>query len=96
MEYQTDSTHNGEFVQNTKSEFDRIWEQSELLTPEIIETYAKRERKSLVSQRLMMKKAPYSAEKLFLIKCKKPHLKGSEIFGNRKRQGTCYQCHRYW
>lgn len=82
------STHNGEFVQNTKSEFDRIWEQSELLTPEIIETYAKRERKSLVSQRLMMKKSSLiQLKKLFLIKCKKPHLKGSEIFGNREKTG---------
>ena len=44
------STHNGEFVQNTKSEFDRIWEQSELLTPEIIETYAKKRKKIIEAE----------------------------------------------
>ena len=68
------STHNGEFIQNTKSEFDRIWEQSELLTPEIIDTYAQRERSISLHKELMTKRnSLIQLKKLFLIKCKKLH-----------------------
>lgn len=58
------STHNGEFIQNTKSEFDRIWEKSELLTPEIIDTYAQKRKKVISLTKINdEEKLPYSAEK---------------------------------
>ena len=71
------STHNGEFIQNTKSEFDRIWEQSELLTPEIIDTYA-RKRKKVISLTKINdeEKLPYSAEKIVPNKMQEAALEG--------------------
>ena len=71
------STHNGEFVQNTKSEFDRIWEQSELLTPEIIETYAKKRKKIISLTKINdEEKLPYSAEKIVPNKMQEAALEG--------------------
>ena len=71
------STHNGEFIQNTKSEFDRIWEQSELLTPEIIETYAKKRKKIISLTKINdEEKLPYSAEKIVPNKMQEAALEG--------------------
>ena len=71
------TTHNGEFVQNTKSEFDRIWEQSELLTPEIIETYAKKRKKIISLTKINdEEKLPYSAEKIVPNKMQEAALEG--------------------
>ena len=39
------STHNGELIQATKAEFDKIWAQSDLLTEERIASYAKKRQK---------------------------------------------------
>jgi len=71
------STHNGEFIQNTKSEFDRIWEQSELLTHEIIETYAKKRKKVISLTKINdEEKLPYSAEKIVPNKMQEAALEG--------------------
>ena len=71
------STHNGEFIQNTKSEFDRIWEQSELLTPEIIDTYAQKRKKVISLTKINdEEKLPYSAEKIVPNKMQEAALEG--------------------
>ena len=71
------STHNGEFIQNTKSEFDRIWEKSELLTPEIIDTYAKKRKKVISLTKINdEEKLPYSAEKIVPNKMQEAALEG--------------------
>ena len=71
------STHNGEFVQNTKSEFDRIWEKSELLTPEIIDTYAQKRKKVISLTKINdEEKLPYSAEKIVPNKMQEAALEG--------------------
>ena len=71
------STHNGEFIQNTKSEFDRIWEQSELLTPEIIDTYAKKRKKVISLTKINdEEKLPYSSEKIVPNKMQEAALEG--------------------
>ena len=71
------STHNGEFIQNTKSEFDRIWEQSELLTSEIIDTYAKKRKKVISLTKINdEEKLPYSAEKIVPNKMQEAALEG--------------------
>ena len=71
------STHNGEFIQNTKSEFDRIWEKSELLTPEIIDTYAQKRKKVISLTKINdEEKLPYSAEKIVPNKMQEAALEG--------------------
>ena len=71
------STHNGEFIQNTKSEFDRIWEKSELLTPEIIDTYAQKRKKIISLTKINdEEKLPYSAEKIVPNKMQEAALEG--------------------
>ncbi|MDU2962987.1 MAG: DUF3427 domain-containing protein [Streptococcus salivarius] len=79
------STHNGEFIQNTKSEFDRIWEQSELLTSEIIDTYAKKRKKVISLTKINdEEKLPYSAEKIVPNKMQEAALEGLK---NIREQG---------
>lgn len=46
------STDNGDFIAKTKLEYDSLWDRSELLTPELIEHYAK-ERKPLITTRII-------------------------------------------
>lgn len=71
------STHNGEFIQNTKSEFNRIWEKSELLTPEIIDTYAQKRKKVISLTKINdEEKLPYSAEKIVPNKMQEAALEG--------------------
>lgn len=71
------STHNGEFIQNTKSEFDRIWEKSELLTSEIIDTYAQKRKKVISLTKINdEEKLPYSAEKIVPNKMQEAALEG--------------------
>lgn len=41
------SAHNGELIQATKAEFDKIWAQSDLLTEERIASYAKKRQKTI-------------------------------------------------
>ena len=79
------STHNGEFIQNTKSEFDRIWEKSELLTPEIIDTYAQKRKKVISLTKINdEEKLPYSAEKIVPNKMQEAALEGLK---NIREQG---------
>ncbi len=44
------STHNGDFIQNAKEEFDRIWEKSIVLDLEAINAYSAR-RQTVIKQR---------------------------------------------
>ena len=41
------STHNGELIQTTKKEFEKIWDKSDILTPEKIVSYAKKRQKTI-------------------------------------------------
>ncbi|WP_082781144.1 DUF3427 domain-containing protein, partial [Streptococcus sp. DD13] len=71
------STHNGELIQATKREFDKIWNQSHLLTEEKIASYAKKRRKMIQVEEIHEESTiTYQVERIRPNKMQEQALKG--------------------
>ncbi|KXT76595.1 DUF3427 domain-containing protein [Streptococcus sp. DD12] len=82
------SAHNGELIQATKREFDRIWIQSDLLTEEKIRSYAKKRRKTIQVEEIQEEATEaYRVDKIRPNKMQEQALKGLQSIrdsGKRK------------
>lgn len=71
------STHNGELIQATKKEFEKIWKKSDILTVEKIDSYARKRKKTIrVDQIREEEIAEYQVSSIEPNKMQKEALKG--------------------
>lgn len=77
------STHNGELIQATKKEFEKIWKKSDILTVEKIDSYARKRKKTiLVDQIREEEMAEYQVSSIEPNKMQKEALKGLQAIRN--------------
>lgn len=71
------STHNGELIQVTKKEFERIWKKSDILTVEKIDSYARKRKKTILVEQIREEEiAEYQVSSIEPNKMQKEALKG--------------------
>ena len=71
------STHNGELIQATKKEFEKIWKKSDILTVEKIDSYARKRKKTILVDQIREEEiAEYQVSSIEPNKMQKEALKG--------------------
>ena len=71
------STHNGELIQATKKEFEKIWKKSDILTVEKIDSYARKRKKTILVEQIREEEiAEYQVSSIEPNKMQKEALKG--------------------